>query len=147
MFFIGIDPGQKGGIAVLGEDMHICQLLPFSEVNMRDVASWYEGDSITVLEKVGAMPHQGVVSMFNFGKGYGYILGVLETSRMPYQLVNPKTWQKEFSIHSKEDSVATAKRLFPDANLKPTERSRKDSDGLSDALLMAAWCYRNYSRK
>ena len=97
-----------------------------------------------VVEKVGAMPGQGVTSMFNFGKNYGFILGALESFGFSYELVTPKKWKKEFGVTAdKNTSIEVCKRLFPEANLKRTERCKKDHDGMAEALLMAEYARRH----
>ena len=97
------------------------------------------------VEKVGAMPGQGVTSMFNFGKNVGYIEGVLETLGIPYQLVPPQKWKKEFSLGSdKKQSIEVCKRLFPDISLRRTDKCRTDDDGMAEALLMALYAQRHF---
>jgi crossover junction endodeoxyribonuclease RuvC len=95
------------------------------------------------LEKVGAMPGQGVTSMFNFGVSYGYIKGVLEANRIPYQEIPPQRWKKEFGLNSdKAASVEVCRKLFPDVNLLATPRCRKPHDGMAEALLLAEYARR-----
>ena len=96
------------------------------------------------VEKVGAHPGQGVTSMFSFGQSYGFILGVLAALGIGVQLVPPGTWKKEFSLIGKDKaaSVEVCKRLFPGVNLLPSEKCRKDSDGMAEALLMAEYARR-----
>ena len=99
------------------------------------------------VEKVGAMPGQGVTSMFHFGKSAGFIEGVLNAFRIPFSLVTPQKWKKEFGLHSdKQESINVCKELFPQANLLPTSRCRKDSDGMAEALLIAEFGRRNDSK-
>ena len=148
--WIGVDPGQKGSYAVVGSDGS-AKAYPWDDASfikhmngatmMRDL----EGHKlIAAVEKVGAMPHQGVKSMFNFGKSFGYILGVLEACKIPYQLIPPATWKREFSIVGKDKSasIEVCKRLYPDVSLLPTERCRKESDGMADALCLATYAKR-----
>lgn len=98
---------------------------------------------ICALEHVGAMPGQGVVSMFNFGQNFGFIQGVLKAHAIPYELVRPAKWKKEFGItKDKNTSIEVCKRLFPNVNLKRTERCRKDDDGLAESLLLASYAQR-----
>lgn len=144
---IGIDPGKTGAIAVMDDDGILC-LEPFNVDKYVDVLS-YVGRSTSAkdikvcLEKVGAMPGQGVVSMFNFGHNLGVIEGILSALRIPYQLVPPQTWKKEFSLTGdKAKSIEVCKKLFPWVDLRATERSRKPSDGLAEALLMAEYARR-----
>ena len=47
---------------------------------------------------------------------------------------------------TKQRSVIAAQRLFPGVSLLPTERSRKASDGLADALLLASYGQRQAAR-
>ena len=90
------------------------------------------------------MPGQGVVSMFNFGQNFGFIQGVLKAYEIPFELVPPQKWKKEFSVTSdKNTSIEVAKRLFPGVNLKATEKCKKDHDGMAEALLMAEYARRH----
>lgn len=144
MEFVGIDPGKKGGIAIIdGKDI---KAEPFSEAGFVNILSNIK-DGFCVVEKVGAMPGQGVVSMFSFGQNFGFIQGVLQAYKIPYELVTPQKWKKEFSVtKDKNTSIEVVKRLFPDANLKASERSRKDHDGMAEALLMAEYGRRHYAK-
>jgi crossover junction endodeoxyribonuclease RuvC len=95
------------------------------------------------VEKVSAMPGQGVVSMFNFGHNLGLIEGLLRGYGISYQLVPPQTWKKEFSLSSdKAKSIEVCQKLFPNVSLLATERSRKPNDGIAEALLMAEYARR-----
>lgn len=147
MFYIGIDPGQKGGIAVIEAQeggYKAFKVYPYTDDTLKSVCLVCAKETaLCVVEKVGAMPKQGVTSTFNFGKSFGYILGVLEANRIPYELVTPKRWKKHFSLDDdKKKSIQVAKRLFPNASLLPTERCRAESDGMAEALLMALYAYR-----
>ena len=89
------------------------------------------------------MPGQGVNSMFNFGMNYGFIRGLLEANEIPYQVVRPQDWKKEFGVtKDKNTSIEVCKRLFPQVSLLATERSRKENDGLAEAILMACYAKR-----
>lgn len=142
MTYIGIDVGKNGGIALLTSES--AAVIPYDDDEfvalMEDV--FLCGDkAFAVVEKVGAMPKQGVTSMFNFGKSAGFIEGVLRSYRIPYQLVPPHVWKKEFSLGNKDKqaSIKACKRLFPKVNLFRTEKCRKEHDGMAEALLMAEY--------
>lgn len=149
MLAIGVDPGKSGALAVIytdekNEPFRI-KVVPFDAWMYREVLDTLVDDDRVVccVEKVGAMPGQGVVSMFNFGHNFGFIEGMLHSRRIPYQLVPPQTWKKEFSLSSdKQASIDVCKKLFPDISLLATTRSRKDSDGMAEALLMAEYARR-----
>lgn len=141
--YIGIDPGKSGAMAVIFPCGSV-QTIPFGEVayceNLRSLSGQ---EVVCCLEKVGAMPGQGVVSMFNFGHNLGFIEGLLRAFGIPYQLVPPQTWKKEFSLSSdKAKSIEVCQKLFPHASLLATARSRKPSDGIAEAILMAEYARR-----
>lgn len=145
MIYIGIDPGKKGGVATISDDgvkVYQWDDQRFIE-DMRQHANWLD-KCVAAVEKVGAMPGQGVTSMFSFGQSYGFILGVLAAFGIPYQLVSPATWKREFGLlkSQKQGSVDVCKRLFPGVNLLPTERCRKESDGMAESLLIAEYARR-----
>ena len=146
--FIGVDPGKKGGYAVIRMDengtQNVCARLwddqSFAD-DMRHLVDRNGRQNVfCVVEKVGAMPGQGVTSMFSFGKSCGYIEGVLRALTIPYQLVIPQKWKKEWSLtNDKTLSIDTCKKLFPNVSLRATERCRTDSDGLAESILIAEW--------
>lgn len=151
MVYIGIDPGKNGGYAVINQEEFGAGTVfakPMDDKafveDMRFIADAFSPNEIRCcLEKVGAMPGQGVTSMFSFGTGYGFIQGVLTAFEIPYQLVPPQTWKKVFSLNSnKQTSIEVCQRLFPDVSLYRTERCRKAHDGMAEALLMATFARR-----
>ena len=143
--YIGIDPGKSGALALLTEDGQ-CTVVPFNESAYTAILKAASGpSSVCCLEKVGAMPGQGVVSMFNFGHNLGYIEGLLQAFDIPYQLVPPQTWKKEFCVTSdKNTSIEVCRKLFPHVSLLPTAKSRKPSDGMAEAMLMAEYARRRF---
>lgn len=142
MIYIGIDPGKSGAMAIItptGE-----YILPFStEGYQLELKRLGAGDARCCLERVGAMPKQGVNSMFHFGENYGFIQGLLTAYSIPYELVTPQKWKKEFQVTGdKNSSIAVCKRLFPGVSLRKTDRCRKDDDNCAEALLMAEYARR-----
>ena len=142
--FIGIDPGAKGGFAyVCGDEASAFPWDNGEFVRVVKTLSDTGKSLVACVEKVGAMPGQGVTSMFNFGKSAGFIEGVLSAFGVPYQLVPPQKWKKEFSIGSdKSMAVAVCHRLFPKISLMRTERCKVPHDGMAEALLMALYAQR-----
>lgn len=148
MIYIGIDPGQKGGYAVISDEG--IKAFPWDDLGFvsfcRDIMFEVESHPQPVmccLEKVGSMPKQGVASTFKFGKSAGFIEGVLQACGIPYQLVPPLKWKKEFSLNSdKIKSIEVCKKLFPGIFMKRTSRCTTDSDGMAEALLMAEYAKR-----
>lgn len=146
MIYLGIDPGKHGALAIIGTkgDDEKAHVIPFEKSAYLEVFDELQG-AITkcCIEHVSAMPGQGVTSMFHFGENFGWLQGVLDSFDVPYELVRPQKWKKEFSITGdKNSSIAVCKRLFPDVSLMPSERCRKDHDGMAEALLMAEYARR-----
>ena len=143
--YIGIDPGKSGAMAIIHALGNV-EVIPFDAVNYSLALARVSNGAYPVtccVEKVGAMPNQGVVSMFNFGHNLGLIEGLLRAYGIPYQLVPPQTWKKEFSLSSdKAKSIEVCQKLFPDVSLLATPRSRKPHDGIAEAVLMAEYARR-----
>jgi crossover junction endodeoxyribonuclease RuvC len=153
--FIGIDPGKDGCLAILGYRVTPI-VIPFNEAEYtnqlrrldpaRKPLVWQDKDlgeltpvePFCVVEHVNAMPGQGVTSCFSFGQNFGFIIGLLTAFRIPYELVRPQKWKKEFSCTSdKNTSISVAQRLFPGVDLRRTPKCTKPHDGMAEALLMA----------
>lgn len=146
MIYIGVDPGSKtGAYAWIWDDkvtVHSWDNQNF--VMDMHMLSLCADKPMAVVEKVGAMPKQGISSTWVFAENYGYIQGVLHSLGIPFQLVPPRVWKKEFSLTSdKAKSVEICHMLFPEVSLKRTEKSRKDDNNLAEALLMAEYGRRN----
>lgn len=149
MRVIGIDPGNEGAIAVLEGgrllevfDMPLMANGKKRQVNAAALSGLLEKatfdflDTEVAVEKVGAMPGQGVTSMFNFGMGYGVIQGVVAAMCVPMHLVTPQSWKKRAGLIGKEKDQARtlAQQLYPDAPL-----ARKKDVGRADAILIARY--------
>lgn len=153
MIYIGIDPGKNGGIAIVSTFANKIEKIGvkcYSDEDLLDILKDAEKyiQKVCYLEHVHAMPKQGVSSTFNFGMNFGFIQGVLKAYGIPYELVTPQKWKKEFSCTSdKNTSIEVCKRLFPGVNLKATDRCKKDHDGIAEALLIAEYGRRHYNGK
>ena len=149
MIYIGIDPGLNGAIAYFDvEDGHLAIVdMPTFEVKRnskvkREVSPSGVAHELTVvnvrgvvLERVGAMPGQGVTSVFSFGRSTGIIEGILAAFEMPVNIVTPQEWQKAAGVRGgKDGSRMRACELFPNY---ATLFARKKDDGRADAALMA----------
>ena len=148
MQYIGIDPGQTGGIAIIDEHGVTAEVMPVrdKEIDVPEIVPYFAGmsDPLCVIEKVGAMPKQGVSSTFKFGKGFGKLLGMLEAIEIPYILVTPQQWKKTVLVGMnwkgrKVASIEYCRTRYPKLDLKASPRCRKDHDGMADALCMAEY--------
>lgn len=147
--FVGLDPGLHGGYAVIPPVVNIeCGIMPVSggTIDVKQllfyICSIYSAANMrphVIIEKVGAMPKQGVSSTFKFGMGYGQLIGMCQATNIPYTLVTPQAWKKAVlagTDKSKEAAIAFCRREYPNVNLIP-ERCRVPHDGIADALCLA----------
>lgn len=152
---IGIDPGKSGGYSVIREELDgsvTVESCIWDDEGFIRKMSEIATDARSLgwnvccaVEKVGAHPGNGSVSMFSFGKSAGYIEGVLHALGIPYQLVPPRVWKKAFSLtNDKKLSIEVCKRLFPNVDLRATERCRTDSDGKAESLMLALFAKRTF---
>jgi crossover junction endodeoxyribonuclease RuvC len=89
------------------------------------------------LERLNAMPGQGVTSMFSMGQSLGVVLGVLAACEVPTTTIPPRTWQKALDVpQGKDGSRYRAAQLFPD---EAGMFARVKDDGRSDAALIALY--------
>jgi len=148
---IGIDPGASGAIALLVNGVLISVhdmptvTVERNKAQKRQVCpaglSWLigrmTGPYVTkaIVEKVGAMPGQGVSSMFSFGRSVGIIEGVLAAKQIPVTFTTPQAWQKQSgAAKGKDGSRQRVMELFPSqAHLF----ARVKDDGRADAVLIA----------
>lgn len=144
MVYLGVDPGQKGGIAIVGKDFAEAWRYPGDIQEAASLLGFIKMKhdiKLACIEKVAAMPKQGVSSTFKFGMNYGAWQGALAALAIPYITVTPAKWQKALldagTGETKERSLNMARRLYPLVDLK-----FKVDDGKADALHLARWAMR-----
>jgi crossover junction endodeoxyribonuclease RuvC len=151
---IGVDPGNSGAIACIidGELLGVEDMPTFTEVRggkkrttvdpagianiMRGFAAANLETPTVVIERVHAMPGQGVTSSFNFGDGYGCLRGVVAALGYPVVYVQPSVWKKAMGATAdKGGSRRLATERWP--HHADLFRRVKD-DGRAEAALIAA---------
>lgn len=143
MIYVGVDPGANGGIGVIDTHEDSAEAFLYSEDKLMEVIH-LPGRMRVLVEEVHSMPKQGVASTFSFGMNYGIILGILKALHQQYDLVTPRKWKKEFSLNGdKKKSIECCKRLFPKVELRKSEKSRTEHDGMAEALLIAEYARRH----
>lgn len=161
---LGIDPGLTGGLVLYnGSSILEMSTMPIlkekrngrlkSEIDLNElnnlIVKFKSHNPKCFLEKVGAMPGQGVSSMFAFGKGFGILIGMLSAHEIETTLVPPQRWtaliHKPYahtSLESKEKSKLISSKLFPSENFLATNKSKVPHTGLVDAALIAVYGYK-----
>lgn len=143
-FILGIDPGVSGAVAFyspLAPDRVAVEDVPVAggEISAPHLASMIRryAPSMAVIERVNAFPGQGVSSVFNFGRAYGDVRGVVGALSIPLHLVSPQKWKKHFGLSSdKDQSRMLAVRRFPAV---ADHFKRKKDDGRAEAALIALY--------
>jgi crossover junction endodeoxyribonuclease RuvC len=144
---IGVDPGASGAIVMLEDGVPIeWELMPImkvgsaTRVNGSAVAAFFLDSKVehVYIEQVGAMPGQGVASMFNFGHSVGTVIGVLSALFIPYTLVTPQAWKKAAGLIGTDKDAARARalQLWPD--WRELDKKGK-GQALADAALIARY--------
>jgi hypothetical protein len=141
---IGVDPGLSGAIAfyfpsqpmrVAVHDMPLADGEVCAPLLAEMIVDYQP--SLAVIERVGAMPGQGVVSMFNFGRAVGDVRGVIGALAIPAHYVTPQKWKKHYQLPAdKEICRKRALQLFPSC-AKSFEY--KKHHGRAEAALIAKY--------
>lgn len=150
MYYIGIDPGKSGGIAVIRFDKVVVtpMILSGKDIDVYEMTKWIKNETfmlkntVACIEKVHAMPGQGVTSMFKFGFVTGVMHGILGALGIPIHLVTPQAWKKKILVGTNKDKDAAAdycRKVYPKVSLLATERSRKPHSGIADSLCIARY--------
>lgn len=152
-YYVGIDPGSKGAVAVLDKDGYPIYL---KDVDKNVGTYWNiyydtmcnpDGDEQSVaVEDVCGRPGQSCSANTTFMKlaGYAEFLGWM-MSTDEYVKVKPQIWKKHFGLilhgatkaDKKRASVELARKLFPSVE----DELLISKDGRSEALLIARYLY------
>jgi len=168
---IGIDPGILGGLALVasapGARGRVHPMPTTKSASGRDTYDIpavirliqslagdgpLRGHVVAYLEKGNPFPSAmgGAIANFHRGYGRGLFEGILAALGIEYHLVGPKQWQDEMlplrGGNTGQRSIIAARKLFPGVSLYPTARSRKESDGLADALNIASFGARRLAK-
>lgn len=157
---IGIDPGFKGGIVLLNSEGELLEkwVMPIigsdrnkakREIDFSELRTIFQqlselkGSCHCFIEKVHAMPKQGVSSMFKMGLACGAIEAMVAAFNIPYSKITPQSWNKAMheglnkEIKTKDRSLIVYKRAYSGVDLFNGPRSGKPHEGVLDALLIA----------
>lgn len=165
MVIVGVDPGKSGAIVTIGETSGNFYTYPMpvivgkrAEYDEREIEkilyqSTAPDTSLVFIERQKPLPPKMGGSLASYWRGAGefFFHGLCTGLGLPYEIVDPTTWQKEFfgglsKDLGKQRSVLVCKRLFPSVSLLRTERCKKDDDGIADAVLIAEYGRRKLAR-
>tara|TARA_B100000700_G_C14713141_1_gene700059 strand:+ start:108 stop:602 length:495 start_codon:yes stop_codon:yes gene_type:complete len=160
MFIIGIDPGISGAVCFFenGEIKDVIDMPSmaegkknkrqingnqlFNEIERR-IKNMSKKNIAVVVEKVSAMPGQGVTSMFNFGQSFGVIKGISAAMQLPIYFISPAKWKKYYNLIKTEKDASRTKaiEIFPYIS---SSLSRKKDGNKADAILIASFFNNTY---
>ena len=103
---IGIDPGKRGGIAIINWGHNIIETkictafkCPDTTDKMSSFVKMLRKDAAFIscyLENVHAFPTDGRSSAFKFGMNFGIWQGILSSFNIKTELITPRTWQSAY---------------------------------------------------
>ena len=154
MIVLGIDPGIRGGLAVVS-DCGIGTLIDAIDIPVvgsgarervdvaavRNFVRQHQPD-LALIERAQAMPRQGSSSGFKYGKATGALEPAIVLSAIPLEIVEPTAWKRFWKLppKDKERSRQRALELFPAAHAL---LNLKKHHGRGEAALIALYGPRN----
>ena len=163
MIYLGFDPGKTGAMVALDDGGRLLQFSRFpliasgkkKELHIYEMAVWvgeidFDNGHMTraTIEKVHAMPGQGVTSMFSFGRSFGLIEGIIAGKGIPRTYATPQAWQKVMLAgkpkgkDSKHSAALAAVELWPELSKL---MQVKANWGIADAALIAEYGRRQWA--
>lgn len=149
---LGIDPGFYGGFAFFNGSEVAVQPMPITTESLSDgktrkilfadkiVKTMDQfNPSAIYIEKVHAMPNQGVTSMFRFGESYGIIQGIAHGLSIPVNFIAPREWKKHYSLkNDKQDSIDLVNKMFKEVKMP---KNKQSASGVAEAILIAVYAW------
>lgn len=136
MNIMGIDPGKKGGIAVIGPLNEVLYLSKMPAIHLEILELFmtlrdeYKVEMIFIEETQYRPNQRGVITTLT---NYGRLLGYIEALGIKCTKIHPTTWKKKFGLtKDKADSINMANREF-------NQSLSISRDGEAEALLIALY--------
>ena len=149
IYYMGIDPGASGGIAVLDASGAVleCVVMPDTPLEILSFLRCYDSKRcVCVLEDVGqGMPGQSSSATAKFARHNGHLEMALMALGIKTIKVRPQKWEKTYALGKssaygkaewKRRLKERAQQLFPQLGKKVTLKT-------CDALLIAEFCRRS----
>ena len=151
MNILGVDPGIRGGLAVIAIDANGAapRLVGAIDIPVTGVGAKERVDVLAIrswiarhapvhafIERAQAMPKQGASSGFKYGRSVGSIEAVITCCAIPLTIIEPSVWKKFHALRGgdKEAGRQRALQLFPMAH---ELLAHKKDHGRAEAALIA----------
>lgn len=154
---MGVDPGASGAIAFIRSDGSLGAVHDMPTVDVKSGKSIKRRVSPQALarlteqhepthafvERVGAMPGQGVSSMFAFGYSAGLVEGVLSALKIGVTMIAPAAWKRAAGLTAdKGHARQRAMQIWPE---HAALFARVKDDGRAEAALLALHGLRSHA--
>jgi crossover junction endodeoxyribonuclease RuvC len=150
MKVLGVDPGIRGGLAIVeindgaapqlvdAIDIPVAGVGAKERVNVLAIRTWIlaHRPQHARVERGQARPKQGASSGFKYGRAMGAIEAVVACCEIPLTIVEPTMWKKFHQLRGgdKEAGRQRALQLFPAAHAL---LARRKDHGRAEAALIA----------
>jgi len=145
-YYLGIDPGRRGGLALIDEHKNLIYIEPMPllsngynyELLFKMIEKLPENTVIILELKPGVM-EKSASPTTSFGFHCGALYGIC-INHNPV-IVSPKTWKNEFDVfrNYKETRHDMKLRSIHEAEKLFKKTFKKNEDGLAEALLLAEY--------
>ena len=152
MKILGIDPGVRGGLAIVTiDDGAAPQLVDAIDIPVTGVGAKERVDVLAIrtwiaahqpqhalIERAQAMPKQGASSGFKYGRAVGAIEATIALCSIPMEIIEPSAWKRFWKLpgKDKESGRQKALQLFPAAH---AVLARKKDHGRAESALIALY--------
>lgn len=160
-FIISADPGFTGAVAIISPGGDVFTLktpLLEDDIDCEKIINFIKSfeniEFSGIIEDVHSVFNSSAKSNFQFGRALGIIEGIFSALKIKFTKVQPKIWQKQMfegidmikridkgkeKTDTKAMALKAVQKIYPNANLLPTKRCKKPSDGIVDAILIAEY--------
>jgi hypothetical protein len=146
---LGLDPGVRGGLAIVETLNGIATVVSAIEVptigtgakervDVAAVREWIlqHRPDFAYVERAQAWPRQGASSGFKYGRAVGSLEATIVLCAIPLEIIEPSLWKRGFRLPRKDKETARQRAL----DLFPAARqwfARKRDHGPAEAALIA----------
>lgn len=141
MFILGIDPGRRGGIALLDSETLAVETwaLPADVITLQGILAGLPDVRICVLEQPFAGPMMKRRDIGVMFEGFGVLKCALAWFRIPVELVRPHIWKAALNVPADKNAARRrASETFPE---NADQWKLAKDDGKAEAALLAWWGY------
>lgn len=154
MKFWGVDPGKKGGIAVIDERGNVIDADPMPETD-REILDLFrccdgcspregrcDGEHFAVIELVPIVPKNGALSSFHLGGSYRSLRLAMVAAGIRMDEARPRRWKKELGLLTSKKLTDAKKKALGREKAQQLFPRVEVTDEIADALLLAEYARR-----